>query len=125
MLTGWPQEDLLDALSGTPVEGGFLFDRLEDGLTALGSGYGLARQVGSGPASFLAATWQHCHAPGGCMQSSSPTHMPTQPSSSPPPPPPVLSGGEPPQGPGKLHAHPPLQARPQPAAHHCGLRPVR
>lgn len=32
MLTGWPQEDLLDALGGTPAAGGFLFDRLEDVL---------------------------------------------------------------------------------------------
>lgn len=32
MLTGWPQEDLLDPLSGTQVQGGFLFDRLEDAL---------------------------------------------------------------------------------------------
>lgn len=32
LLTGWPQEDLLDMLSGTPVKGGFLFDRLEDSL---------------------------------------------------------------------------------------------
>ena len=30
LLTGWAQEDLLDALSGTPMAGGFLFDRLED-----------------------------------------------------------------------------------------------
>ncbi len=30
MLTGWPQEDLLDPLSGVPAAGGFLFDRLQD-----------------------------------------------------------------------------------------------
>ncbi|PNH05620.1 Adenylate kinase, chloroplastic [Tetrabaena socialis] len=32
LLTGWPQEDLLDPLSGTRVEGGRLFDRLEDAV---------------------------------------------------------------------------------------------
>lgn len=32
MLTGWPQEDLLDALGGTQLAGGALFDRLEDVL---------------------------------------------------------------------------------------------
>lgn len=32
MLTGWPQEDLLDALGGTPLEGGSLFARLEEVL---------------------------------------------------------------------------------------------
>lgn len=32
MLTGWPQEDLLDALGGTPIAAGALFDRLEDVL---------------------------------------------------------------------------------------------
>jgi hypothetical protein len=32
MLTGWPQEDLLDALGGTSAAGGALFDRLEDVL---------------------------------------------------------------------------------------------
>lgn len=34
MLTGWPQEDLLDPHCGTPLEGGFLFDRLEDHVRA-------------------------------------------------------------------------------------------
>jgi hypothetical protein len=32
MLTGWPQEDLLDALGGTQLEGGALFARLEEVL---------------------------------------------------------------------------------------------
>jgi hypothetical protein len=32
MLTGWPQEDLLDALGGTLLEGGSLFARLEEVL---------------------------------------------------------------------------------------------
>eukprot|EP00879_Flechtneria_rotunda_P024046 GHRR01025468.1.p1 GENE.GHRR01025468.1~~GHRR01025468.1.p1 ORF type:complete len:822 (+),score=235.91 GHRR01025468.1:119-2584(+) len=32
MLTGWPQEDLLDSLGGTPVPGGALFDRLEEAV---------------------------------------------------------------------------------------------
>ncbi|KAJ9504593.1 hypothetical protein QJQ45_030505, partial [Haematococcus lacustris] len=30
LLTGWPQEDLLDPLSGVQLAGGLLFDRLED-----------------------------------------------------------------------------------------------
>jgi hypothetical protein len=33
MLTGWPQEDLLDALAGTSMSGGALFNRLEDVLS--------------------------------------------------------------------------------------------
>ncbi len=32
LLTGWPQEDLLDPLSGTRLSGGRLFDRLEDAV---------------------------------------------------------------------------------------------
>ena len=32
MLTGWPQEDLVDPLGGTPADGGMLFDRLEDAV---------------------------------------------------------------------------------------------
>ena len=32
LLTGWPQEDLLDPLSGAQLRGGFLFDRLEETL---------------------------------------------------------------------------------------------
>ena len=32
LLTGWPSEDLVDPLSGTPLAGGFLFDRLEDAV---------------------------------------------------------------------------------------------
>ncbi|GAX74660.1 hypothetical protein CEUSTIGMA_g2108.t1 [Chlamydomonas eustigma] len=34
MLTGWPQEDLIDPLCGAQLQGGFLFDRLEDLLVA-------------------------------------------------------------------------------------------
>lgn len=32
LLTGWPQEDLLDSLSGTRLSGGRLFDRLEEAV---------------------------------------------------------------------------------------------
>ena len=32
LLTGWPQEDLLDTLSGARLDGGFAFDRLEETL---------------------------------------------------------------------------------------------
>lgn len=32
MLTGWPQEDLVDALRATPLAAGALFDRLEEVL---------------------------------------------------------------------------------------------
>eukprot|EP00798_Chlamydomonas_sp_ICE-L_P023777 gene23777-9336_t len=35
MLTGWPAEDLLDPLSGTQLNGGFMFDRLEDAARKL------------------------------------------------------------------------------------------
>lgn len=30
MLTGWPQEDLVDPLGGAPLAGAALFDRLEE-----------------------------------------------------------------------------------------------
>ncbi|GLC37755.1 Adenylate kinase [Pleodorina starrii] len=36
LLTGWPQEDLLDPLSGTRLSGGRAFDRLEDAVRGSG-----------------------------------------------------------------------------------------
>lgn len=36
LLTGWHQEDLLDGLGGTTLQGGLLFDRLEDAVSPEG-----------------------------------------------------------------------------------------
>jgi len=51
MLTGWPQEDLLDALGGTQLAGGALFDRLEDVLP------GPSKQVQVSTATIAGGKW--------------------------------------------------------------------